>query len=116
MVTPRVVPLPAIRTIGGGGNTGEARPHRIGVVGQDDVLVREYRQGDDVRRIHWRSTARLGDLMVRREEQSWAPSASIVLDSRAAAHGGRGIDHSMGVPSLAAGFVRLSFLVDGLST
>ena len=77
MVTPQVVPLPAIRTIGGGGSTGEARPHRIGVVGQDDALVREYRQGDDVRRIHWRSTARRGELMVRREEQAWDPSASI---------------------------------------
>ena len=73
MVTPRVVPLPTIRATGGAGSTGEARPHRIGVVGQDDVLVREYRQGDDVRRIHWRSTARWGDLMVRREEQAWDP-------------------------------------------
>ena len=60
MVTPRIVPLPTIRTIGGGGGTGEARPHRVGVIGQDDALVREYRQGDDVRRIHWRSTARWG--------------------------------------------------------
>jgi uncharacterized protein (DUF58 family) len=95
MVTPRVVPLPAIRTAGGGGNTGEARPHRIGVVGQDDALVREYRQGDDVRRIHWRSTAHRGELMVRREEQAWDPSASIVLDSRASAHAGRGMNNSI---------------------
>ena len=61
MVTPQVVPLPVMRTAGGAGSTGEERPHRIGVVGQDDALVREYHQGDDVRRIHWRSTARLGD-------------------------------------------------------
>ena len=44
MVTPRVVPLPTVRTSGGGGNTGDSRPHRVGVVGQDDALVREYRQ------------------------------------------------------------------------
>ena len=95
MVTPRVEPLPVMRTAGGAGSTGEARPHRIGVVGQDDALVREYRQGDDVRRIHWRSTARWGDLMVRREEQAWDPSASVILDSRASAHAGRGMHSSI---------------------
>ena len=113
MVTPRVVPLPAIRTIGGGGNTGEARPHRIGVVGQDDALVREYRQGDDVRRIHWRSTARWGDLMVRREEQAWDPSASIVLDSRESAHAGRGMHNSLEWAVSAAASIGIHFLDDG---
>ncbi len=115
MVTPRVVPLPAIRTAGGGGNTGEARPHRIGIVGQDDALVREYRQGDDVRRIHWRSTAHLGELMVRREEQSWDPSASIVLDSRATGHAGRGMNNSMEWAVSAAASIALHFLDDGFS-
>ena len=113
MVTPRVVPLRAIRTIGGGSNTGEARPHRVGVVGQDDVLVREYRQGDDVRRIHWRSTARMGDLMVRREEQSWDPSASILLDSRASAHAGRGMRNSLEWAVSAAASISIHFLDDG---
>src|SRR5215216_4834651 len=115
MVTPRVVPLPAIRTAGGGGNTGDARPHRIGVVGQDDALVREYRQGDDVRRIHWPSTAHWGELMVRREEQAWDPSASIVLDSRASAHAGRGMNHSMEWAISAAASIALHFLDDGFS-
>jgi uncharacterized protein (DUF58 family) len=115
MVTPRVVPLPAIRTAGGGGNTGDARPHRIGVVGQDDALVREYRQGDDVRRIHWPSTAHWGELMVRREEQAWDPSASIVLDSRASAHAGRGMNNSMEWAISAAASIALHFLDDGFS-
>jgi uncharacterized protein (DUF58 family) len=113
MVTPRVVPLPTIRATGGAGSTGEARPHRIGVVGQDDALVREYRQGDDVRRIHWRSTARWGDLMVRREEQAWDPSASIMLDSRSAAHAGRGMQNSMEWAISAAASIAIHFLDDG---
>ena len=115
MVTPRVVPLPAVRTAGGGGNTGDARPHRIGVVGQDDALVREYRQGDDVRRIHWPSTAHWGELMVRREEQAWDPSASIVLDSRAGAHAGRGVNNSIEWAISAAASIALHFLDDGFS-
>src|SRR5918994_71510 len=115
MVTPQVVPLSAIRTIGGGGNTGEARPHRVGVVGQDDALVREYRQGDDVRRIHWRSTARWGELMVRREEQAWDTSASIVLDSRMSSHAGRGMNNSIEWAISAAASIALHFLDDGFS-
>ena len=113
MVTPRIEPLPLMRTAGGAGNTGEARPHRIGVVGQDDALVREYRQGDDVRRVHWRSTARWGDLMVRREEQAWDPSASVILDSRASAHAGRGLHSSLEWAISAAASISLHFLEDG---
>ena len=113
LVTPQIVPLPAIRTTGGGGSTGEARPHRIGVVGQEDALVREYRQGDDVRRIHWRSTAKRGELMVRREEQAWDPSASIVLDSRASAHAGHGMQNSIEWAISAAASIGIHFLDDG---
>ncbi|HET9647166.1 MAG TPA: DUF58 domain-containing protein [Microlunatus sp.] len=115
MVTPQVVPLPLMRAAGGAGSTGEARPHKIGVVGQDDALVREYRQGDDVRRIHWRSTARLGELMVRREEQAWDPSASIILDSRARAHAGAGMESSLEWAISAAASIALHFLDDGFN-
>jgi uncharacterized protein (DUF58 family) len=113
MVTPQVVALPAIRSTGGGGSAGEARPNRIGVVGQDDALVREYRQGDEVRRIHWRSTARRGELMVRREEQAWDPSASVLLDSRSGAHAGAGLQNSLEWAVSAAASVALHFLDEG---
>lgn len=76
LVTPRIVPLPVMRTAAGAGSSGDSTPQRVGVVGQDDILVREYRSGDDVRRIHWRSTARRGEIMVRREEQAWEPAAT----------------------------------------
>ena len=46
-----------------------------GAAGEDDVATREYRHGDDLRRVHWRSTARHGELMVRREEQPWQSRA-----------------------------------------
>lgn len=115
MVTPQIVPLPAMRASGGGGSTGEARPNRIGVVGQDDSLVREYRQGDEVRRIHWRSTAHRGELMVRREEQAWDPSANVLLDSRVAAHAGRGMHSSLEWAISAAASVALHFLDQGYS-
>jgi uncharacterized protein (DUF58 family) len=102
-----------MRSAGGAGSAGEARPHRVGVVGQDDVLVREYRHGDDRRRIHWRSTARRGDLMVRREEQAWDPTASVLLDARVGAHAGRGMHSSLEWAISAAASVAVHFLDDG---
>ena len=55
-----------------------------------DVIVREYRLGDDLRRVHWRSSARAGELMVRREEQPWQSRCTLMVDNRASAHRGQG--------------------------
>ena len=113
LVTPQVVPLTALAAAGGSGSSGETQPNRIGVVGADDVLIREYRHGDDVRRVHWRSTARRGDLMVRREEQAWDPAARIILDSRAGAHGGAGVHNSLEWAVSAAASIGTRFIDDG---
>ncbi|HIT75850.1 MAG TPA: DUF58 domain-containing protein [Candidatus Avipropionibacterium avicola] len=101
LVTPRVHLLESPNGAGGGGQSGDDRPHRIGVTGQDDVLVREYHDGDDVRRIHWRSTARRGEMMVRREEQAWDPTCAILLDNRSGSHTG---DHLHGSFEWAVSF------------
>ncbi|HSN43306.1 MAG TPA: DUF58 domain-containing protein [Propionibacteriaceae bacterium] len=95
LVTPEVLPLPAMTKAASAGMSGESTPQRIGLVGQDDVLIREYQHGDDVRRVHWRSTARTGQLMVRREEQAWDPTATLLLDSRSIAHAGIGRGSSL---------------------
>lgn len=46
----------------------------------DDALLRDYRTGDDLRRVHWRSSARLGELMVRQDERAARRPVSVVLD------------------------------------
>lgn len=116
MVTPQIVRLTPLAAGGGAGRSGESQPHRIGVVGADDVLIREYRHGDDVRRVHWRSTARRGDLMVRREEQAWDPAARIILDSRAGAHAGSGVFNSLEWAVSAVASMGLRFIEDGYRT
>lgn len=113
LVTPQIVPLTSLPTSGGTGSSGESQPQRIGLVGADDVLIREYRHGDDVRRVHWRSTARRGDLMVRREEQAWDPAARIIVDSRAGAHAGAGVHSSLEWAVSAAASIGLRFIHDG---
>lgn len=42
--------------------------------------LREYRPGDDPRDVHWRSSARLGEPLVREYEQDTAPSVWVCLD------------------------------------
>ena len=91
-VTPRMYQLALPRRLIGSGSTGDTTPQRIGHFGQDDVLVREHRHGDDLRRVHWRMTAKQNELMVRVEEQPWDPSVMLVIDSRGAAHMGKGVD------------------------
>ncbi|MBO1753273.1 DUF58 domain-containing protein [Actinotalea sp. BY-33] len=46
----------------------------------DDSSLREYRAGDDLRRVHWRSSARRGTLVVRQDERSGRRPASVLLD------------------------------------
>ncbi len=111
-VTPRIFELGGLRA-GSSGLSAEARTASAGLVGQDDVLVREYRRGDDVRRVHWRSTARVGELMVRREEQSWQPSTRLLVDNRACAHAGTGPQSSFEWAVSAAASAGLALLAEG---
>ncbi len=48
--------------------------------------LREYVPGDDVRRVHWASTARLGRPMVRTHQQPTQRRTTVVLDDRADAY------------------------------
>jgi len=89
-VIPQVFPLPTVRIGGEYAGTGDSRARSVAVHGEDDAATREYRRGDDLRRVHWRSTARTGELMVRREEQPWESRATVVLDTRVFAHRGEG--------------------------
>ena len=89
-VIPQVQPLPTVRLAGEYAGTGDSRARSVAVHGEDDAATREYRRGDDLRRVHWRSTARTGELMVRREEQPWESRATVVLDTRVFAHRGEG--------------------------
>lgn len=94
IVTPRTLPLPRTNLSGGWGGSGEHRPQAFAAGSAEDVTVREYRRGDELRRVHWRSSAHTGQLMVRKEEQPWEARATVLLDNRVRAHRGRGLGSS----------------------
>jgi uncharacterized protein (DUF58 family) len=90
VVTPQPEQLPAVRLPGEWSGSGETRPRSIAAAGEEDVTVRAYQTGDDMRRVHWRATAHHGTLIVRREEQPWQSRCTVLLDNRAVGHVGRG--------------------------
>jgi uncharacterized protein (DUF58 family) len=75
--------------------------------------MREYVTGDDLRRIHWPSVARTGQLMIRQDEATRRSAATVFLDNRTAALGAVGspgferavsVAATMGRTLLRAGF------------
>jgi uncharacterized protein (DUF58 family) len=85
-VVPSVVPLGSATLPMAAGQGEASLVQRRAVGDEDDVITREYRRGDAMRRVHWRSTARHGELMVRQEEQRSHPEARILVDTLASGH------------------------------
>lgn len=104
-----VAPLPY--TLGLDPRVGADRPTAVGGVGEDFYALRPYVMGDDLRRVHWPSTARMDDLMIRQEEMPWQGRASIVLDLRRAAHTPESLELAI---SAAASIVRSCCLAGSL--
>lgn len=48
--------------------------------------LRDYVRGDDLRQVHWRSTARHGKMMVRHNVDTHQPRSLVILDTRATSH------------------------------
>ncbi|MEA2023697.1 MAG: DUF58 domain-containing protein [Actinomycetota bacterium] len=54
--------------------------------GEDFFTLREYQLGDDLRKVHWPSTAKRDELMIRQLEIPWQTRALVLLDPRVAAY------------------------------
>jgi uncharacterized protein (DUF58 family) len=93
LVTPRVTPLSeALATaasIDGVVHGLQRRNHP----NSDELIAREYRYGDPLRRVNWPATARRGELMVREEEQRGDPEARVLLDVPSGPKSGLAVHH-----------------------
>ena len=114
-VIPRVEALPPVRLSGEAKGYGDGRNRSLALAGEDDVIPRGYRYGDDLRRVHWRSTARYGELMVRREEQPQRARCTVLLDTRGIAFAGQGPDSAFEWAVSGAASVLVHMLERGFS-
>ncbi len=87
IVLPRIHRLDGMPVvIGEEPEVGEHR-RRILVNANDEfATLRDYVPGDDVRWVHWPSTARTGSPVVRHHEHPWQRRTTVLLDDRAAHH------------------------------
>lgn len=113
VVIPATEPLPAIPLQGAWTGSGDNRPRPFASGSAADVTVREYRLGDDLRRVHWRSTAKVGSLMVRREEQPWQSRCTLFVDNRARVHRGQGPHSSVERAVVAAASIAVHLTAQG---
>ena len=86
-ITPRVTLLPDAGLKDASGDGVRHELNHFAVQRADELIAREYRTGDSLRRVHWRQTARRGELMVRQEERQGDPEATLLIDTSLARHG-----------------------------
>lgn len=83
VVYPRVEPLEGFPIVRGQDpSMAASRPEHSQRGGEDFYTLREYQRGDDLRRVHWPSSARKDQLMIRQLETPWQSRALVMLDVR----------------------------------
>jgi uncharacterized protein (DUF58 family) len=106
-IRPRVPELDTLFTETGGWGEGGRRALVRRPSGLEPHGVREYQEGEPLRAVHWPTSARRGELMVRELQDAPRDSIAVVLDVEArAVAGARGESSLDDAVRAAAGIVR----------
>jgi uncharacterized protein (DUF58 family) len=89
-VFPRVVPLPRWRLPHANLEGSHSAPERTLQTTPLATTVRPYAPGDSFNRIHWRSTARLGEIQVKEFDLEQTADVWLFIDLETAVQGGKG--------------------------
>ncbi len=120
LVRPRVHDVAAPVAVGSrvtGDTEAIAARAMVSDLGDEFLTLREYELGDDLRRVHWRSTARTGDLMIRQDEARWRSQAAIVLDVHPDGHDAESFEVAVeAAASVVARLVRLQRRVEVITS
>lgn len=118
VVYPRVDPIePLPYTTGHDPLAGARQPNSLGRTGEDFYALRPYVVGDDLRRVHWPSSARHDELLVRQNELPWQGRTTVLLDVRKSAHAGDSLEVAVSAAaSIVAATARRNDLVRLVTT
>jgi uncharacterized protein (DUF58 family) len=112
VVYPRVEKLPLWRLPAASIEGSHAAPERTLQTSPLATAVRPYAPGDAFNRIHWKSTARHGEIQVKEFEIEQTADAWIVLDLERAVQGGRGDGSTVEVAVRAAASIATKALLE----
>ncbi|MDP8959242.1 MAG: DUF58 domain-containing protein [Actinomycetota bacterium] len=115
VVYPAVEDLEGLPSVRGRDPSHQAvRPHFSHRGGEDFFTLREYQMGDDLRLVHWRSSAKQDELMIRQLEVPWQARALVFLDARASAYRSPAAFEKavQGAASVVRHLHRLGFAID----
>jgi uncharacterized protein (DUF58 family) len=102
VVYPRIDPLPLWRLPASTVEGTRSAPERAFHATPLATTVRPYAPGDSMNRIHWRSTARHGDIQVKEFELEQTADLWLILDLERSCQAGRGEDSTVEVGIRAA--------------
>jgi uncharacterized protein (DUF58 family) len=96
---------------------GIRHANSLGRTGEEFYALRPFTIGDDLRRVHWPSSARLDELMVRQNEVPWQGRTTVLLDVRDSTHRGDSIEVAVSAAaSIVAATARRQDLVRLVTT
>ena len=107
MVHPQLIELRPLVAIAGHDPTAEQQPMRsLATSGDEFFALRPYMVGDELRRVNWRATARLDELVVRQEEKPKTGRVTVILDRRREVYDEDGFERavSAALSALHSGF------------
>lgn len=107
VVHPQLIELRPLVAIAGHDPTAEQQPIRsLANSGDEFFALRPYVVGDEIKRVNWRASARLDELVVRQEERPRTGRVTVVLDRRREIYDDEGFERavSAALSALHSGF------------
>lgn len=96
VVHTELVDLGVLHATAGHDPTADQQPIRALASGGDEFFaLRPYVVGDDLRRVHWRASARTGDLVVKQEERPRTGRVTVILDQRSESYTEDGFERAV---------------------
>jgi len=97
IVLPRIERLTAMAPTAGEEPDVGRQQRSLSTATDEISTLRDYQPGDDVRRVHWPSTARLGHPVVRQYDEPWQRRLTVVIDTNTDHHDPASFERAMSV-------------------